>query len=174
MLRNASRTEPISEKASLLELGMGNWVKRAIDVSAMVLLVTAMGAAFASILSSQPVVSDIADMVANSGIPMIFIPFIIAAVMRAAAGSMATAGLAAAVICMPIIGILGLSPVAVTLAIGFGTMMFGHVNDSGCWMCQEVFNVDLPQYLKYVSPMAMIGAVFGMVLLMIGSLAGII
>lgn len=174
MLRNASRTEPISEKASLLELGMGNWVKRAIDVSAMVLLVTAMGAAFASILSSQPVVSDIADMVANSGIPMIFIPFIIAAVMRAAAGSMATAGMAAAGICMPIIGILGLSPVAVTLAIGFGTMMFGHVNDSGCWMCQEVFNVDLPQYLKYVSPMAMIGAVFGMVLLMMGSLAGII
>lgn len=88
MLRNANRTEKISENASLLELGMGNWVKRAIDVSAMVLMVTAMGAAFASVLSSQPVVSEIAEVVAKSGIPMILIPFIIAAVMRAAAGSM--------------------------------------------------------------------------------------
>lgn len=38
MLRNANRTEKISEDASLLELGMGNWVSRAINVSAMALL----------------------------------------------------------------------------------------------------------------------------------------
>ena len=31
-----------------------------------------------------------------------------------------------------------------------------------------------PQYLKYVSPMAMIGAVCGMIMLMAGSLVGII
>lgn len=137
MLRNANRTEKISEDASLLELGMGNWVSRAINVSAMVLMVTAMGAAFASILSSQPVVSEIAEVVASSGIPMILIPFIIAAVMRAAAGSMATAPMAAAGICLPIMSTLGLSPVAVTLAIGLGTVLFGHVNDSGCWMCRH-------------------------------------
>ncbi len=174
MLCNANRTEKISEDASLLELGMGNWVKRAIDVSAMVLMVTAMGAAFASILSSQPVVSEIAQVVANSGIPMILIPFIIAAVMRAAAGSMATASMAAAGICLPIMSTLGLSPVAVTLAIGLGTVLFGHVNDSGCWMCQEVFNVDLPQYLKYVSPMAAFGGCVGMVLLMVLSTIGLV
>lgn len=174
MLRNANRTEKISENASLLELGMGNWVKRAIDVSAMVLMVTAMGAAFASVLSSQPVVSEIAEVVAKSGIPMILIPFIIAAVMRAAAGSMATASMAAAGICLPIMNMLGLSPVAVTLAIGLGTVLFGHVNDSGCWMCQEVFNVDLPQYLKYVSPMAAFGGCVGMVLLMIFSMIGLV
>lgn len=174
MLRNANRTEKISENASLLELGMGNWVKRAIDVSAMVLMVTAMGAAFASVLSSQPVVSEIAEVVAKSGIPMILIPFIIAAVMRAAAGSMATASMAAAGICLPIMGMLGLSPVAVTLAIGLGTVLFGHINDSGCWMCQEVFNVDLPQYLKYVSPMAAFGGCVGMALLMILSVIGLV
>ena len=174
MLRNANRTEKIDENATLLELGMGNWVKRAIDVSAMVLMVTAMGAAFASVLSSQPVVSEIAQVVADSGIPMILIPFIIAAVMRAAAGSMATASMAAAGICLPIMSTLGLSPVAVTLAIGLGTVLFGHVNDSGCWMCQEVFNVDLTQYLKYVSPMAAFGGCVGMVLLMILSVIGLV
>lgn len=174
MLTNANRTEKIDLKATLLELGMGNWVKRAIDVSAMVLMVTAMGAAFASILSSQPAVSEIAGVVASSGIPMILIPFIIAAVMRAAAGSMATASMAAAGICLPIMATLGLSPVAVTLAIGLGTVLFGHVNDSGCWMCQEVFNVDLPQYLKYVSPMAAFGGVVGMILLMLLSVIGLV
>lgn len=174
MLRNASRTEKIDDNATLLELGMGNWVKRAIDVSAMVLMVTAMGAAFASVLSSQPVVSEIAQVVADSGIPMILIPFIIAAVMRAAAGSMATASMAAAGICLPIMSTLGLSPVAVTLAIGLGTVLFGHVNDSGCWMCQEVFNVNLTQYLKYVSPMAALGGCVGMVLLMVVSVIGLV
>ena len=174
MLVNANRTEAISPKASLLELGMGNWVTRAIDVSAMVLVVTAMGAAFASVLSSQPVVAEIAQVVAGSGIPMILIPFIIAAVMRAAAGSMATASMAAAGICLPIMNTLGLSPVAVTLAIGLGTVLFGHVNDSGCWMCQEVFNVDLSQYLKYVSPMAALGGIVGMILLMALSFMGLI
>ena len=174
MLVNANRTEAISPKASLLELGMGNWVTRAIDVSAMVLVVTAMGAAFASVLSSQPVVAEIAQVVAGSGIPMILIPFIIAAVMRAAAGSMATASMAAAGICLPIMNTLGLSPVAVTLAIGLGTVLFGHVNDSGCWMCQEVFNVDLSQYLKYVSPMAALGGIVGMILLMALSFIGLI
>ena len=174
MLHNANRTEAIDESASLLELGMGNWVKRAIDVSAMVLMVTAMGAAFASVLSSQPVVSEIAQVVAESGIPMILIPFIISAVMRAAAGSMATASMAAAGICLPIMSTLGLSPVAVTLAIGLGTVLFGHVNDSGCWMCQEVFNVDLTQYLKYVSPMAAFGGCVGMALLMVLSIIGLV
>lgn len=174
MVESANRTTAITANASLFELGFGNWVTRAINVSGMVLLVTAMGAAFADILASQPVVSEIAKTVARSGMPMILIPFIIAAVMRAAAGSMATAGMAAAGICMPLLSTMGLSPVSVTLAIGLGTMMFGHVNDSGCWMCQQVFNVNLSQYLKYVSPMAMIGSVCGMVMLIVGSVIGIV
>ena len=86
----------------------------------------------------------------------------------------ATASMAAAGICFPIMGMLGLSPVAVTLAIGLGTVLFGHINDSGCWMCQEVFNVDLPQYLKYVSPMAAFGGCVGMALLMILSVIGLV
>lgn len=174
MLTNANRSEKISSKASLIELGLGNWVTRAINVSAMVLMVTAMGAAFASVLSSQPVVKEIASIVAASGIPLILVPFIIAAVMRAAAGSMATASMAAAGICLPIMGGLGLSPVAVTIAIGLGTVLFGHVNDSGCWMCQEVFNVSLSQYLKYVSPIAAFGGCVGMFLLMCLSFIGVV
>ncbi len=174
MIRNANRAEKIDGKASLIELGLGNWVSRAINVSAMVLMVTAMGAAFASVLSSQPVVKEIASTVAASGIPLILVPFIIAAVMRAAAGSMATASMAAAGICLPIMSGLGLSPVAVTIAIGLGTVLFGHVNDSGCWMCQEVFNVSLTQYLKYVSPMAAFGGCVGMLLLMGLSAVGLV
>ncbi|MGE4352604.1 MAG: GntP family permease [Oscillospiraceae bacterium] len=174
MLQVANRSQSISENANVFELGFGNWVDRAIKISGMVLLVTAMGGAFSSVLKSQPVVSQIADVISKSGIPMLLIPFIISAVMRAAAGSMVTAGMTAAGICIPLMDMLGLSPVAVTLAIGFGTMMFGHVNDSGCWMCQEVFNVNLSQYLKYVSPMAMIGSLIGFLLLMGCSAIGII
>lgn len=174
MLKNANRSEKINPHASIMELGLGNWVTRAINVSAMVLMVTAMGAAFASVLASQPVVAQIASIVAKSGIPMILVPFLIAAVMRAAAGSMATASMAAAGICLPIMSALGLTPVAVTIAIGLGTVLFGHVNDSGCWMCIEVFNVSLTQYLKYVSPIAALGGCVGMVILMLLSGIGLV
>ena len=174
MLINANHSLAISENASIFELCLGNWFTRAIKVSAMVLLVTAMGNAFAAVIKSQPVVKEIAPVVAASGIPMIFIPFIIAAVMRAAAGSMVTAGMTAAGICLPMMDILGLSPVATTLAIGLGTMMFGHVNDSGCWMCIEVFNIKLPQYLKYVTTMAMLGACTALIILMGLSKVGIV
>lgn len=49
----------------------------------------------------------------------------------------------------PMMGALGLTPVATVLAIGAGTMIFNHVNNSGFWVISRFFNLDLKQGLKY-------------------------
>ena len=155
----------ISENPTFIELGFGNWVERGIKIAAMVIMITAMGGAFSTILSSNPAVSQIADAIVASGIPMILIPFVISAIMRAACGSMATATMTAAGICLPIMGSMGLSPLATSLAIGMGSLMFGHVNDSGMWMCCEMFHLKPEQYLKYVTTLTSLAGVIGLVIL---------
>ena len=76
---------------------------------------------------------------------------------------------------MPMVSSLSqLQLATLTIAIAAGGTAFGHVNDSGCWMCQEVFNVDVSQYLKYVSPLAALGGIVGMILLMALSFMGLI
>lgn len=165
---------PIGENPTLLELGFGNWIERGIKVASLVIMITAMGGAFSTILKSHPAVNEIADTVVSSGIPMLLIPFSISAVMRAACGSMATATMTAAGICAPIMDAMGLSPLAVALTIGMGSLLFGHVNDSGMWMCCEMFNLKPEQYLKYVTSITTLAGIIGFILLFILNCIGLL
>lgn len=165
---------PVSARPTFLELGFGNWIERGIKVATMVIMITAMGGAFSTILKSHPAVNEIANAVVSSGIPMLLIPFAISAVMRAACGSMATATMTAAGICAPIMDAMGLTPVAVALSIGMGSLLFGHVNDSGMWMCCEMFNLKPEQYLKYVTPITTLAGIIGFILLFILNTAGLL
>lgn len=165
---------PVSDRPTFLELGFGNWVERGIKVAAMVIMITAMGGAFSTILKSHPAVAEIADTVVASGIPMLLIPFAISAIMRAACGSMATATMTAAGICAPLMGAMGLTPVAVALSIGMGSLLFGHVNDSGMWMCCEMFHLKPEQYLKYVTPITTLAGIIGFVILFILNTIGLL
>ncbi len=164
----------ISDNPTFLELGFGNWVERGIKVAAMVIMITGMGGAFSTILGSNPAVNEIASTVVASGIPMILIPFAISAIMRAACGSMATATMTAAGICLPLMASMGLTPLATALSIGMGSLMFGHVNDSGMWMCCEMFNLKPEQYLKYVTPLTSLAGIIGFILLFILNIIGLI
>lgn len=165
---------PISDNPTLLELGFGNWVERGIKIAAMVVMITAMGGAFSTILKSNPAVNDVAQIVVNSGIPMLLVPFAISAVMRAACGSMATSSMTAAGICAPLMGAMGLTPVAAALSIGMGTLLFGHVNDSGMWMCCEMFHLTPSQYLKYITPITTFAGIVGFVVLYVFNAIGLL
>ena len=125
-------------------------------------------------LGGNPAVSEIAGKVVESGIPMILIPFAISAIMRAACGSMATATMTAAGICLPLMEAMGLSPIATALSIGMGSLMFGHVNDSGMWMCFEMFHLKPEQYLKYVTVLTSLAGIIGFILLFLLNLIGLI
>ena len=47
------------------------------------------------------------------------------------------------------------------LAIGSGSLMFSHVNDSGFWMFKEYFNISIKDTLRSWSVMEIIVSVVG-------------
>ena len=70
----------------------------------------------------------------------------------------------AAAICTPMVGSLGLSPVAVALLIGCGTMMGSHLSDSGFWVGTSLFNLNTKQGLKYIT---VLGSICGVICLVV-------
>lgn len=98
----------------------------------------------------------------------------IGALLMAAVGSRTTAGMTAAAICAPIMGQLGLTPLATFLLCGAGTMCFSHVNDSGFWIGVSFFNISVKQNLKYCTLLGTIAGVVLLVLISALSLVGMI
>lgn len=156
-----------NDGASLSQILLGTWVGRGLVVALLPLLITAMGGAMGGILKSVPVVKDLGVMVADTNLLPIMIPFLTAAILMTAIGSMTTAGLTAAAIVLPMLDSLGISPVAATLSIGCGTMIFSHLSDSGFWIMTQFFNLNTTQGLKYLTLPRAVSGVIGFITLSI-------
>ena len=137
--------------ASFREVVLDSWIARGLDVSLSALLITGMGGAFSAVIKAAPAIDGLASMIEQSGVPGLLIPFLIGAIMFTAVGSMTTGGMTAAGVIGPMMATLGLSPVSTVLAIGAGTMIFNHVNNSGFWVISRFFNLDLKQGIKYIT-----------------------
>ena len=130
------------------------------------LMVTAMGGAMGGIIRENEAIETIGEAVGGSGFPAILIPFILSAVLMAVAGSMTVAAMTAAAIVMPILPILGLSPVVAALAIGAGSMCFWHVNNSGFWIFTSLYNFTPKQGLKYFTTTNTLGGTLAFLVLL--------
>lgn len=162
------------KKTPYILVVLSNWVIRACKISIMPLLITAMGGAMASIIQSAPVLEELAEMVVSWGISPILIPFVLGSLLLLACGSQTTAGMTAAGMLLPMIPVLGISPLMCTLAIGAGTLVFPYPNNSGFWVNSQFFNLDMKQMFKYVSfPSALAGIIAFLALIAI-SLTGLI
>ena len=138
-------TAPI---ASMLS---NKWVARGLVVCLSPLLITAMGGAFGNVLKNSPALEPLSKLIADSPIPAILVPWAIAAIMMTSVGSMTTAGMTAAAIVLPMMPDLGLSSLAAVLAIGSGTLMGNHYNNSGFWVMGQFFHLNTKQSVKYVT-----------------------
>lgn len=150
------------KEKSVIKLMTNNWIEDALQVALLPLIITAMGGGFSQIIKSYPGIEELGGIIVGSSVPGILIPFMIGAIMMTAVGSKTTAGMTAAAICAPMMAQLHLSPVAVTLLIGAGTMLISHVSDSGFWVGTSLYNLNTKQGLKYIS---VLGAICGIVAL---------
>lgn len=88
---------------------------------------------------------------AGSSLPPILLAFLIATVVRVAQGSATVAMVTAAGLLSPLIATLGLEgPVLglIVIAIAAGATVFSHVNDSGFWLVNRYFGLDVKDTLK--------------------------
>ena len=158
-LANYNQTSGKNEK-SLFTMMFNGWVGEALEVALIPLIVTGFGGGFAQIIKDAPAAGELGDVVAVTGFPGLLVPFVIGAAMECAVGSRTTAGMTAAGLCLPMLDSLGISAVACAVMIGAGTMIVSHVNDSGWWVSQSMFNMDMTRTFKYNT---LVGGVAGVI-----------
>jgi GntP family gluconate:H+ symporter len=118
---------------------------------AAVILITGAGGTFGHVLSETGVAGAVADVLAGSGLPIVVLAYLMAALIRAAQGSATVAVLTAAPLIAPLAVQMGLAPLQialVTITIGVGSMALSHVNDSLFWVWSRYFRVTTATALK--------------------------
>ena len=103
-----------------------------------ILFVTAAGGVLGKVISSSDMVNYITANAAALETIGVFLPFILAAILKSAQGSSTVAITTTAGILAPLMGVLGFTtPVSAALAvmaIGAGAMTVSHANDSYFWV----------------------------------------
>ena len=119
---------------------LNNWVGEAVKAAGTIILITAAGGALGMIIAKTNIGKQLGDMlkVYNMGI---FLPFIIAAALKTAQGSSTVALITTSAIVYPLLASLGLGTpmgaVMATAAVGCGSMVVSHANDSYFWVVSQ-------------------------------------
>ena len=132
------------------------------DVS-MILLIIGGSGAFKQILIDSGVNNTIAVMLAGLNVQPLILGWFIAAVIRVCVGSATVAGLTAASIIAPMMANYHVDPNMMVLAVGAGSLMFSHVNDSGFWLFKEYFNLSIKDTIRSWSLMESVIAIVGLI-----------
>jgi Gnt-I system high-affinity gluconate transporter len=119
----------------------GNSVK---DI-AVILLIIAGAGTLKEVFVATKVDKNISDLLTGISIDPLVLGWLIAGVIRVSLGSATVAGMTAAGLMAPVVANAHVDPNLMVLAIGAGSLMFSHVNDSGFWMAKEYFNLSIKE-----------------------------
>jgi len=137
----------------------GNSVK---DI-AVILLIIAGAGTLKEVFTATGVDKNISEALKGIPIDPLILGWLIAGVIRVSLGSATVAGMTAAGLMMPVVKAGGVDPNLMVLAVGAGSLMFSHVNDSGFWMAKEYFNLSLKETLKSWTLMEGIVGIVGII-----------
>jgi Gnt-I system high-affinity gluconate transporter len=129
---------------------------------AMIILIIAAGGAFKQILVDSGIGEQIKDLTANLHISPLLLGWLIAAALRVTLGSATVAALTASGMVIPFVT-AGASAELMVLAVGAGSLMLSHVNDTGFWMFKEYFKLSLKDTFRTWTMMESIISVLGIV-----------
>lgn len=132
------------------------------------------GGALAAFIKNAGVANAVAETVVQFSIPGIIIPILIAALIHVITGSNALGVMTAAALVEPMLGALGISPLAAFLACGTGALMFKHANSSGFWVTVTMSNMDIRQGIRAVGGGSTVAGFTGAAITVILHFAGII
>jgi Gnt-I system high-affinity gluconate transporter len=130
---------------------------------AMILLIIGGSGALKQVLVDSGVSGQIADLLKDLHMQPLFLGWLIAAIIRFCVGSATVAGLTTAGIILPLMISTGTDPNLMVLAVGAGSLMFSHVNDSGFWLFKEYFNISMKDTFRSWAAMESIVGVVGLI-----------
>jgi Gnt-I system high-affinity gluconate transporter len=114
----------------------------------MIMLLIAGAGALKQVLVDAGVSKYIGALLSGSTLSPLFLGWLIATVLRFCVGSATVAGITTAGIVLPLVTGGKVNAELMVLAIGSGSLMFGHVNDGGFWLFKEYFNLSIKDTLK--------------------------
>ncbi|MGP4050963.1 GntT/GntP/DsdX family permease [Streptomyces sp. 2A115] len=118
---------------------------------AMVILVAGAGGVFGKVLVASGIGDAIADVLDRTGLPALFLAFLMALTLRAAQGSTTVALITTAGVLGPLLERADLSTgqlSLVALAMGAGGLAVSHINDAGYWMFTKLAGLDVASGLR--------------------------
>ena len=159
---------PKSEKENALK-----WITEGVTNSAGILAITGAGGSFGAILQKLPIADALSASLLGLGVG-VFLPFIIAALLKTAMGASTVAMITTSAMIAPMMPSLGftspLAKVLVIMAIGAGSMTVSHANDSYFWVVSQFSDMDTKDAYKCQTGMTAVMGVTTIIVVFILSL----
>lgn len=130
----------------LSEEVLSTWVSQALKDASVILIVTGAGGSLGRMLSQTPITKYLGDYLAQYNLG-IFLPFVIAAAIKTAQGSSTVAIVTTSALLNPLLPAMGLGAemarILVVMAVGAGSMVVSHANDSYFWVVTQFSGIDV-------------------------------
>ncbi len=134
---------------------------------APILLIIAGAGALKQVFVDGGVSDQLGHILSQVPVPPLVLGWLIAGIIRVSLGSATVAGLTAASLVAPLVHTSGVDPNLMVLAVGAGSLMFSHVNDSGFWMFKEYFGLSIKDTLRSWTLMEGLVGIFGLIFILI-------
>jgi Gnt-I system high-affinity gluconate transporter len=136
----------IARRKNMTEL-MKSLTNSILSVAMIMLLISGAGS-LKQVLVDGGVSDYIGGLMSHSVLSPLFLGWLIATILRICIGSATVSGLTAAGIVLPLVTGTSVNHELMVLAVGSGSLMCSHVNDSGFWIFKEYFNLSIKDTLK--------------------------
>lgn len=138
----------LPDKLEKSMLGSSGWIGEALKAAAIIILITGAGGALGKVLQNSDLGTMLSNIIQGAGIG-IWVPFVMAAAIKTAQGSSTVALITTASIIAPLLVTMGMdAPIdkaMVVIAIGAGSSVVSHANDSFFWVVTQLSNFDVKQ-----------------------------
>lgn len=132
-------------------LSSSGWVGEAVVPAAMIIVVTGCGGAFGEVIKQSGIAKDVEGILGSANLGL-WLPILLAAALKTAQGSSTVAMITTAGIVGPLLPVLGLDAPAVrplvAVAIGAGSIVVSHANDSFFWVVVQLSKMSVKQGYK--------------------------
>ncbi|WP_036166151.1 gluconate:H+ symporter [Massilia sp. 9096] len=137
---------------------------------APILLIIAGAGGLKQVLTESGVSAQLGAQLASLPVPPLLLGWAVATVIRICLGSATVAGVTAAGVIEPLVRATHCNPNLMVLAVGAGSLMCSHVNDSAFWMFKEYFGLSLKDTFRSWSLMETLVGTFGIIFVLLLSL----
>lgn len=132
-------------------LSASGWVGEAVVPAAMIIVVTGCGGAFGKVIQQSGMAEDVTRVLGTANLGL-WLPILLAAALKTAQGSSTVAMITTAGIVGPLLPVLGLDAPSVrplvAVAIGAGSIVVSHANDSFFWVVVQLSKMSVKQGYK--------------------------